>query len=232
MGELMDDTGAGFPPRIAALVAFPAVLTLAVTVLRLVGELQHWGSPWVVNSHGGSDFTVLGVTWLPLLFGPYFAWKLIKSGFAPSSVGAAVGAAIGSFVVFFAGSLLAGYTETHPGVLTLVGFFITLAAAFIPGKGWRAFGVTLLAYAFAARIPVAIVMLVAMSAHGGQGLGTHYDVVGDQFATLASPWWKKFILFGLVPQLTLWIGWTAAVGSLVGALVTAIFGFAKRPATA
>lgn len=228
----MEGAGSDSSPRIAALVAFPAILTLAVTILRLVGELEGWGAPWVVNSRGGSDLTVLGVTWLPLLFGPYFAWKLIKSGYGPSSVGAAVAAAIGSVVVFVAGSVVAGYTETHPGILTLVGFLIALAAAFIPGKGWRALGVTLLTYAFAARIPVAIVMLIAMSAHGGRGLGTHYDVVGGQFAALASPWWKKFILFGLIPQMTLWIGWTAAVGSLVGTLVTAIFGFGKRPATA
>jgi hypothetical protein len=228
----MDSTGSDASPRIATLVAFPAILTLAVTILRLVGELQHWGSPWVANARGGSDFAILGITWLPIFFGPYFAWKLIKSGFGPSSVGAAVAAAIGSVVVFLAGSVVAGYTETHPGILTLVGFLITLAAAFVPGKGWRAFGVTLMAYAFAARIPVAIVMLIAMSAHGGQGLGTHYDVVGDQFAALASTWLRKFVLFGLIPQMTLWIGWTAAVGSLAGTLVTAIFGFGKRPVTA
>ncbi len=228
----MNGSGSNPSPKIASLVAFPAILTLLVTILRLVGELQHWGSPWVVNSHGGSDGAILGITWLPIIFGPYFAWMLIKSGFGPGSVGGAVGAAIGSVVSFLIGSIVAGYTETHPGILTLVGFLITLAAAFIPGKGWRAFGVTLLVYAFAARIPVAIVMLIAMSAHSGQGLGTHYDVVGDQFAALASPWWKKFVLFGLIPQMTLWIGWTLAIGSLTGTLVTAIFGFGKRPATA
>jgi hypothetical protein len=228
----MNGTASDSSPNIAGLVALPAILTLVVTVLRLVGELQHWGSPWVVNSHGGGDGAIIGVTWLPVLFGPYFAWKLIKSGAGPGSVGGAVGAAIGSVVVFLVGSVTAGYTETHPGILTLVGFVITLLAAFIPGKGWRALGVTLLTYAFAARIPVAIVMLIAMSAHGGQGLGTHYDVVGDQFAALASPWWKKFVLFGFIPQVTLWVGWTAAVGSLVGTLVAAIFGFGKRPAEA
>jgi len=31
-----------------------------------------------------------------------------------------------------------------------------------------------LAYAFAARIPVLVVMFIAMSANGGQGWGTHY----------------------------------------------------------
>lgn len=228
----MNGTGSDSSPNLARLVAFPALLTLVVTVLRLVGEIEHWGAPWVTNAHGGGDGAIIGVTWLPVLFGPYFAWKLIKSGRGPGSVGGAVGAAIGSLVVFLAGALVAGYTEAHPGILTLVGFVITLLAAFIPGKGWRAFGATLLAYAFAARIPVAIVMLIAMSAHGGQGLGTHYDVVGEQFAALASPWWRKFVLFGLIPQATLWIGWTAAVGSIVGTLVTAIFGFGKRPATA
>jgi hypothetical protein len=228
----MNGAGSDDSPNIPSLVAFPAIVTLIVTVLRLVGELHHWGSPWVVNAHGGSDGAILGVTWLPLIFGPYFAWMLIKSGLGPSSAGGAVGAAIGSMAVFLIGSVVAGYTETHPGILTLVGFLITLAAAFIPGKGWRALGATLLAYGFTARIPVAIVMFIAMSAHGGQGLGTHYDVVGDQFAAYASPWLKKWVLFGVIPQVTLWIGWTSAVGSLASTLVTAIFRFGKRSATA
>ena len=74
----MNGTRSDGSPNIAALVAFPAIITLIVTVLRLIGELQHWGSPWVVNSHGGSDGAILGVTWLPVLFGPYFAWMLIR----------------------------------------------------------------------------------------------------------------------------------------------------------
>jgi hypothetical protein len=135
-------------------------------------ELQHWGFPWVVNSRGGSDNAIIGVTWLPLRFGPYFAWKLIKAGAGPSRVGIAVAAALGATVVFFAGPFLIDSTErllasSHWSVL-----LITLAAAFIPLRGWRTLGVTLLAYAFAARIPVAVVILIAMSAHGGQGLGT------------------------------------------------------------
>jgi hypothetical protein len=214
--------------HVAGLVALPAILTLVVTVLRLVGELQHWGPPWVVNSHGGSDNAIIGVTWLPLLFGPYFAWKLIKSGAGPSGWGSAVALAIGSTVVFFFGSFLIDSTEMHPGIVTVTGLLITLAAAFIPGKSWRALGVTLLTYALATRIPVAIVILIAMSANGGQGLGTHFDVV--HVAGWTSPWWKKFLLFGLAPEITLWIGWTVAAGSLAGTLVAAIFRFRKRQA--
>lgn len=85
--------------------------------------------------------------------------------------------AVVSTVVFFIGSFLIDSTERHPSILTLAGLLITLVAAFIPRKGWRMLGLTLLAYAFAARIPVAIVILIAMSSRGGQGLGTHFDVV-------------------------------------------------------
>lgn len=210
-------------PRIATPVALPAIFTFAVTMLRLVGELQRWGSPWVVNARGGSDNVVIGVTWLPLVFGPYFGRRLTKSGAGPSKMGSAVATAIASTIVFFIGSFLIDSTERHPSILTLAGLLITLAAAFIPRNGWRALGLTLLAYAFAARIPVAIVILIAMSSHGGQGLGTHFDVV--HVAGWTSPWWKKFMLFGLAPEVTLWIGWTVATGSLVGTLLTAILRF-------
>ena len=47
--------------------------------LRLVGELQHWSST-LFNRAGGGGGAIVGISWLPLLFGIYFALRLVKAG--------------------------------------------------------------------------------------------------------------------------------------------------------
>ena len=105
-----------------------------------------------------------------------------------------------------------------------------LVAAFIPGIGWRSLGNTLLAYAFAARIPVLIVMFLAMRGNGGQGWGTHYDAVAPMFAQASFA--RKFLYMAILPQMTLWIGWTVVVGSIIGVIVVAIVRRGKQAAPA
>ena len=56
--------------RIGKLILVPAVITLAVTLLRLVGELQGW-SPALFNREGGGRGALVGIVWLiPVLGGP------------------------------------------------------------------------------------------------------------------------------------------------------------------
>ena len=71
---------------IVQLILVPSLITLAITVLRLEGELHHWGSPWFNNSAGGGG-AIVGISWLPIIFGPYFALKLASSGEGTSSYG-------------------------------------------------------------------------------------------------------------------------------------------------
>ena len=206
---------------IRRLIAIPAVITLLITILRLVGELQHWPTPWVSPVAGGGG-AIIGISWLPVIFGPYFAWKLAAAGDSPWSSGRAIGRCAVGLVLFVVGGVIAfrGFSKNQT-TLTLVGFALQLVSAFIPRGGWRSFGNTLLAYAFAARIPVVIVMFVAMDANGGQGWGTHYDVVGPELA--GASFAQKFVYAALVPQMTLWIGWTTVIGGLLGSIVAAIF---------
>ena len=53
----------------------PAVITLAVTLLRLVGELQGW-SPLLFNREAGGGGALVGISWLVPVFGAWFGWKL------------------------------------------------------------------------------------------------------------------------------------------------------------
>jgi hypothetical protein len=77
-----------------------------------------------------------------------------------------------------------------------------------------------LAYAFAARIPVLIVMYYAMAGNGGAGWGTHYDAVNPMLAHM--PFWRKYINAAILPQMTLWIGWTVIFGAIFGSILAAI----------
>jgi len=219
--------GASSRVSIGTLILIPAVITLAVTVLRLVGELEGW-APLFFNKSPGGGGALVGISWLPIIFGPYFAWKLATAGDRPTSFGKAIGMCVVGLVVFIMGAFAFGIgLNKHITALVLLGFALELASAFVPGMGWRALGNTLLAYAFAARIPVVVVMFIAMSANGGRGWGTHYDVTtpGFQVTSLA----QKFIDLAVLPQMSLWIGWTVIIGGLLGAIYAAVFGRRTAP---
>ncbi len=191
------------------LIAIPALITLAITTVRLVAELQDW--PWF-NPTAGPAGAVVGIGWLPLLFGPYFAWKLAAAGQGPASTGRAVGTAIGGLAVAVLGGFVGFSNAAHPGFLSVTGFFIVLVAAFIPGMGWRTLGQALLAYAVAARVPVVMAMFIALSAGSDQPWGLHHDAL----------FWQRFLHIAVFPQLTFWIGWTVVVGTLPGSIVVAV----------
>jgi hypothetical protein len=53
--------------------------------------------------------------------------------------------------------------------------------------------------------------------------GTHYDVPPPNFDATLGPF-AKWVAIGLLPQLTVWIGFTLSVGGLFGALGAALAG--------
>jgi len=214
---------------VSSLITIPALITLGITILRLVGELERWPKPWFSAAAGGGG-AIVGISWLPIIFGPYFAMKLAGAGARPAGYGKAIGFALLGLVVLFLGGMVAETSFAHHPALALLGLLLMLVSAFIPGIGWRSLGNTLLAYAFAARIPVLIVMLLAMLGNGGQGWGTHYDVAPPNFPqqTLGA----KFLHLAVYPQMSGWIGWTVVVGSIFGIIVAAIFRRGEQAAPA
>ena len=214
---------------IVSLITVPALITLAITILRLEGELRHWGQPWF-NSAVGGGAALVGITWLPIIFGPYFAYKLAAAGEGPASLGKAAGYMALGLVVFVLAGFWAFSMLFHPPVsrIVIAGFVIMLIAAFIPGIGWSSLGNTLVAYAFAARIPVLIVMFLAMRGNGGAGWGTHYDAVQPMF--VAKPFFTKFLYEAILPQMTLWIAYTVVLGSLLGVVLVAVLRPGRRSA--
>jgi len=205
---------------IARLILGPAVITLAVTLLRLLGELQQWPSLFFNRSAGGGA-AIVGISWLPIIFGPYFAVKLARSSEAQVRFGKAFAYAALGAVIFLAGGFLGFARGPSPGRM-LAGLLVMVAAAALQFVPWRALAKTLTAYAYAARVPVAIVMFYAIRGDWG----THYDALPPE-GTVPSGFWLKYLYIALIPQLVMWIAYTIVLGALVGTAYVAIAGRKK-----
>ncbi len=219
----MTDTASGSRISITRLILMPAVITLAVTILRLVGELKHWPKPWFSAGAGGGG-AIIGITWLAFIFGPYFALKLARAGEGPTSSGKAIGFAVLGLIAAFGGAFLAFAPKVvFPGKIA-VGLLVMVVGAALQFNPWSALAKTLVAYGYAARIPVAIVMFCAIKGNWG----THYDAPPPGFPETS--FWPKYVQIALVPQLVFWVVFTVIVGALFGAIVTAI-AHPGKPAT-
>jgi hypothetical protein len=213
------------PVSIGRLILVPALITLGVTILRLAGELLHW-SKLLFNPDPGGGMAPIGISWLPIVFGIYFALKLAGAGARPASLGRAFGFTALGLLVMVAGGYLFG-TSQFSGAKLAAGCVLIAVSAITPLLGWPSLGKTLLAYAYAARIPVVIIMFFAIQG----SWGTHYDGPPPDFPEMG--FLPKFFLIGFLPQMILWIAFTVIVGSLVGAITAAIArrGRSVAPAT-
>jgi hypothetical protein len=213
-------------PTTRELVLMPAILTLAVTVLRLVGELQHWPQRFFSRAGGGGG-ALVGISWLPLIFGVYFAARLVNAGDFPARAGRAIGlAALGLALVPAVLFVVGGVLKASQSVTIVTGCLVFVAAGLIASRGWPALGRVLLVYGLAARIPVALLMLPAIIGKWG----THYDALPPNFPAMSPV--ATWALIGLFPQMTLWLGWTVVAGSLTGSITAAIKGRGRRDAVA
>ena len=212
---------------IKKLILVPALITLAVTLLRLTGELLHW-SPRLFNPAAGGGGAIVGIAWLVPIFGVYFAWQLARGGEHPSSALAAMGyPLLGGLLLPAVGFVTAKLGVDSQSVWMLLVFVVaSVVGGVIAMRGWPALGRVLFAYGLAARIPVAIVMLIAILANWG----THYDVAPPGFPAMGPL--PRWLLIGLLPQMTVWIWYTIVLGGLFGGATAAILRRARRPATA
>ena len=203
---------------IRRLIVVPAVITLAVTLLRLIGELQHW-SPMFFSREAGGAGALVGIVWLVPIFGIYFAIRLNQAGHGPTSRGRAIGFAVAALLA--EAVLVFAISKLSPNIVATI--VLVNLASFIPlwiaYRGWPELGKVEAIYGLAARIPVALLMFVAMAANWG----THYELGPPGFPEMNLV--SKWFVIGLLPQLCLWIAFTVIFGSLFGSM--ALF-FQKR----
>ena len=207
---------------VGRLILVPALLTLAVTILRLVGELSRWSSS-LFNREPGGPGALVGIVWLIPLFGIYFALRLVRMGEGPSSAGRAIGWAALAFV--FNTAVFIGAVKLFPtspvGQLGIFAVSSWLAIA-VARPGWPALWRVLLAYGLAARIPVLVVMFLAIFL----GWDSHYAKPRPDFPPMGQ--WGLFFWTALLPQLSIWIYLTIVGGILFGALAIAVRRLMRR----
>jgi hypothetical protein len=208
---------------IGQLILVPALVTLAVTILRFVGEIKQWSPNWFNHQMG---LSVVAIVWLAPFFGVYFALMLRALGQQPGSVWGAIGLAVlAALIVLFLPGLLP-FRFVFPGRL-LYGWSFLVLAAVVTLPGWPALFRTMLAYAYAARIPIAILMFFAMR----NNLGTHYDsVLRDVPAGIG--FWPKYLWLAFFAQVVCWVAMTIVMGMLFGTIAAGIARLARGPAGA
>jgi hypothetical protein len=102
----------------------------------------------------------------------------------------------------------------------IIGLVLIAVGAWIPFLGWKTLAKVLLAYAYAARIPVVILMYFAIRGNWH----THYDAAPPGFPQDLS-FWMKYFQLAVVPQMVMWIAFTTIMGSLFGGFA---IGLARR----
>jgi hypothetical protein len=200
---------------IARLIMVPALICLGVTLLRLYGELQKWDDFWFSRAPGGGG-SPIGISWLTLIFAIYFALKLAKAGETPKSYLRVILSAVGGIAILVVAALIAGQPPISTGKLVAL-FALTVVAIAVQYPAWPKLFKTLLAFGYAVRIPVAVIMYFAIRGRWG----THYDVLpNDQFVD--SGFWSTYMQIGFLPQMILWIAFTVVLGALFGGIAAAI----------
>ena len=203
-----------------SLVLVPALLTLIVTVVRVVGELQGWNPTFFSKPGGGS--AVVGITWLVLVFGFWFGWRLRRPGSPPPGKAALLyltGIAVlaGGMIGLVQLGLVTLPSRESPGEPTglAYGFALLAVAAVVAVFAWPRLTGTLMLYGVLARIPVVVVTYLDLH----YDWHTHYGelppgaVTADPFIALCTP------------QVTLWpFVFTPLVGGLLGCLGAAMAG--------
>jgi uncharacterized protein (TIGR02246 family) len=195
----------------------PAAIALAVTLLRLAGELRGWSEAWFSRATSGLVPTgavswLVGITWLALPFGAWFAGRLVRAGESPPPAGRAVPVAVAAVVGLYAGTRLVPLLRLGLPLFLLAIWAVGVLAAILAWRAWPALARVLLAYGLLSRAPVALVMLLAM--HGRWG--THYDYA-DMPRVLEAPFWPAYFAFAFVPQLVFWVAYTVVLGVVGGA---------------
>jgi hypothetical protein len=199
-----------------------AVLSFAVTGLRLAGERLSWSEVWFSRAPGGlvpvgAVSWVVGITWLPLPIGAYLAWRLGRAGGTPERPGRAFLLALAAAVLLYAGTRLVPLLALgFPGFLLAI-WALGVLAAVVAWRAWPALGRVLLAYGLLSRLAVVVVMFFALHGHWG----THYDY-GNMPQVRQMRFSTAFVALALVPQLVFWVGFTVVAGILAGTLTAAV----------
>jgi hypothetical protein len=194
----------------------PTLITLAVSLLRLFGELRNWPEVLFGKSAGGSG-AIVGITWLAVVFAIYFAIRLEKAGDVFNRPTRAILLAVLALALTFAGLMVMykGAPNTT-AAFQFAGAAIILLAIYVMRVAWPDYWRVMIAYAIAARVPVIVIAYYAVKGNWG----THYDAVPPDVTF--PDWYAKFVQAGLIPQVFLWVPFTVILCGLLGILTVTV----------
>lgn len=200
---------------IGSAILLAGFLTLCVTVLRLVGELQGW-NPALFSKEAGGGGALVGVGWLPIVMGLWFGRRLVQQGHVPKgTLRAALVALLGAVAMM--GSIAYVATNTpNEQLMDRMGLFMGFCPLFLLVAlfAWGRAALAGLLYGILARVPVVVVQYVAIA----NDWGTHYEKVNPALGELdAAARGQSLMMAQLlfwVPFTTLLVVFFAALGAL------------------
>jgi len=142
---------------------FAALVSLGLTLLRLYGELHGW-SPLLFSRDAGGRFALVGIAWLVPLLGIWFALRLQEQGRTPARSGRALLLSFVGLVLLAAPGPIVGDPDSSippSGKIALLNGSVLVGAA-LAFVGWKELGRSLVAFGYLSRLPVVVVMYVAM----------------------------------------------------------------------
>ncbi len=199
------------------LVAVPAVLTLVVSVLRLVGELEGW-APGYFGTEAGGGASPVGISWLIPVFGLWFGLRLARNGHWPRSVQRAIVMPLVLTALCIGLAIVNVKVRELPMDQVFLYSFVSWPVAMLLSVvAWPRLWRVLLLYAFLARLPVVVITFVAVH----YGWGTHYEKTAP--GTPEYVGMEKALALSAA-QVLIWIPLTVLGGGVAGAIGAGLFG--------
>jgi hypothetical protein len=204
------------PPALSRLIVWPSVLTLIVSLMRFILEVE----TDLVDSGSGGGGSVLGITWLVFVFGAYFGLRLAASGSTPRLRPAWV-FALCAFVAM-AGAVAWGFADVDRDDRSAAAFeglrgIVYLIAAAACGASilsfvvWPRLALVCLCYAIPARLTVIGLTALAKA----MAWDSHYTKLGPAGIEAGM---TETMTAASVAQLGFWVPFTVVGGVLAGSV--------------
>ena len=192
--------------RVHRLVLVPILVGVGVTLIRVTGEVQGW----IATTSGGA-LHPLGVTWLVLVFGAWFGYRLGSEG-AVERPARALGFGLLALGIVLAA--LAGASALFAGTFVGIAVSAMLAAsvaALLPRRAAPVLFAANVAFALPVRIVIILVTTVSVLA----GWGTHYEKMGPENALVETTKLGTIVGYAFF-HLLFWVPVSAILGSITG----------------
>lgn len=196
------------------LVLWPTVVTLAISLARLLGQVQGWIPPT-----SGGALHPLGITWCIFVFGGWFGFRLARSGSSPTlarpwalallALAAAAGVGFWQFRALAEAGSETDFAALRGAVAMIAA--VTGAGALLMFAVWPRLAFTLLLYALPARLTIVAITWLAKRCEWN----THYTKFGRAGLERDMP---ETMLAASVAQLGFWVPFTILGGMLVGGI--------------